>query len=70
MIQSTTTAYVGGRGWGGRGEGGGWGGGQERRATKIKIIQQRGNEISSFLDICVELDSVLHGLLDSTVPEN
>jgi hypothetical protein len=59
MIQSTTTAY---------GEGGG--GRQERRATKIKIIQQRGNEISNFLNICVELDSVLHGLLDSRVPEN
>jgi hypothetical protein len=69
MIQSRTTAYVGGRGWGGAGGGGG-GGRQERRAAKITIIQQQGNEISSFLDIYVGLDSVLHGLLDSRVPEN
>ena len=77
MIQTTTTAEGGGGGGGGRGEGGrggaggrGGGGRQERRATEMKIIQQQGNEISNFSNICVELDSVLHGLLDSRVPEN
>ncbi len=69
MIQSTKTAYVGGAGGGGAGGGGG-GGRQERRATMLNIIQQRGNEISIFLDICVELDSVSHCPLDSRVPEN
>ncbi len=64
-------AGEGGRG--GRGGGGEERAGErrgERRTTELIIMQQRGNEISNFLDICVELDSVSHCPPDSRVPEN
>ncbi len=62
--------WGGGGGEGERGEGGGAGGETREEGHKDKNYTTARNEISNFLDICVEFDSVLHGLLDSREPEN